>query len=190
MLSEWCGAGIAGSSKHTVAGWLPADMTISAPTANGRTVKPMEAEKDNSAKRYLQQIRRLDMKINRDIEELHRLKAMVTKITPTLKQDVVSGGGSQDKLSDAVAKIVDLEAEINQEIDRLVDARAAVTATIDRVEDARLHTVLNMRYVQFKTWEQIACYMGRSYQWVCKLHGTALQAVEKIIKISEENDIS
>ena len=57
----------------------------------------MEAEKDNSAKRYLQQIRRLDTKINRDIEELHRLKAMVTKITPTLKPDVVSGGGgSQD----------------------------------------------------------------------------------------------
>lgn len=151
----------------------------------------MEAEKDNSAKRYLQQIRRLDTKINRDIEELHRLKAMVTKITPTLKPDVVSGGGgTQDKLSEAMAKIIDLEAEINREIDRLVDARAAVTATIDRVEDARLHTVLNMRYVQFKTWEQIACYMGRSYQWVCKLHGTALQVIEKIIKISEENDIS
>jgi DNA-directed RNA polymerase specialized sigma subunit len=191
MLSEWCGAGIAGSSKHTVAGWLPADMTISAPTANGRTVKPMEAEKDNSAKRYLQQIRRLDTKINRDIEELHRLKAMVTKITPTLKPDVVScGGGTQDKLAEAMAKIIDLEAEFNREIDRLVDARTAVTATIDKVEDARLHTVLNMRYVQFKTWEQIACYMGRSYQWVCKLHGTALKVIEKIIKISEENDIS
>lgn len=159
-------------------------------TANGRKVKPMEAEKDNSAKRYLQQIRLCNSRINAKLEERERLKAIVTKITPTLKQDVVSGGGSQDKLSDAVAKIVDLEAEIDREIDRLVDARTAVTATIDRVEDARLHTVLNMRYVQFKTWEQIACYMGRSYQWVCKLHGTALQAVEKIIKISEENDIS
>lgn len=150
----------------------------------------MEAEKDNSAKRYLQQIRRLDTKINRDIEELHRLKAMVTKITPTLKPDVVSGGSSQDKLSDAVAKIVDLEAEIDREIDCFVDARKAVIATIDKVEDARLHTVLNMRYVHFKTWEQIACHMGRSYQWVCKLHGTALQVVEKIIENSGENDVS
>lgn len=151
----------------------------------------MEAEKDNAAKRYLQQIRRLDTKINRDIEELHRLKAMATKITPTLKPDVVSGGGgSQDKLSEAMAKIIDLEAEINREIDRLVDARTAVTATIDKMEDARLHTVLNMRYVQFKTWEQIACYMGRTYQWVCKLHGTALQVVEKIIENSGENGIS
>lgn len=146
----------------------------------------MEAEKDNAVKRYLQQIRRLDTKINRDIEELHRLKAMVTKITPTLKQDVVSGGGSQDKLSDAVEKIIDLEAEINREIDCFVDARKAVTATIDKVEDARLHKVLSMRYVQFKTWEQIACDMGVSYQWVCHLHGEALQDVEKILKNPEK----
>ena len=41
MQCRWCGAGIAGSSKHTVAGWLPADMTTSAPTANERAVKPM-----------------------------------------------------------------------------------------------------------------------------------------------------
>lgn len=150
----------------------------------------MEAEKDNSAKRYLQQIMRLDTKINRDIEELHRLKAMTTKITPTLKPDVVSGSGTQDKLAEAMSKIIDLEAEINREIDCFADARKAVTATIDKVEDARLHTVLNMRYVQFKTWEQIACYMGRSYQWVCKLHGTALQVVEKIIENSGENDVS
>lgn len=150
----------------------------------------MEAEKDNSAKRYLQQLKHCDSCINTKLEERQRLWDKMTKITPTLKQDVVSGGGSQDNMSDAMAKLIDLEAEINREIDRLVDARTAVTATIDKVEDARLHTVLNMRYVQFKTWEQIACYMGRSYQWVCKLHGAALQAVEKIIKISEENDIS
>ena len=153
-------------------------------------VKQMEAEKDNAAKRYLQQIRRLDTQINRDIEERRRLKEMATKITPTLKPVVVSGGGSHDKLSEATAKIIDLEAEINREIDRLIDARNAVTATIDKVEDERLHAVLNMRYVHFKTWEQIACCMGRSYQWVCKLHGEALQVVEKIIKNSGENDVS
>lgn len=146
----------------------------------------MEAEKDNVAKRYLQQIRRLDTQINRDIEERHRLKAMSTKITPTLKPAVVSGGGgSQDKLSEAMAKIIDLEAEINREIDRLIDARNAVTATIDKVEDERLHAVLNMRYVHFKTFEQIAADMNYTYRWVCSMHGRALQAVEKIISVEK-----
>lgn len=142
------------------------------------------------AKRYLQQIRLYDSHINAKLEELSHLKAMVTKITPTLKQDVVSGSGNQDKLSAAVAKIVDLEAEIDREVDRYVDARNAVTGTIDKVTDARLHKVLSKRYVEFKTWEQIACDMGKSYQWVCKLHGTALQVVEKILKNSEENRCS
>lgn len=139
------------------------------------------------AKRYLQQIRLCDSRINAKLEERDRLKEMLTKITPTLRDDAVSGGfGSQDKLSDAVAKIVDLEAEIDREIDFFIDARNAVTRTIDSVDDERLHRVLAGRYIQYKTWEQIACDMGVSYQWVCKLHGIALQAVEKILKNPEK----
>lgn len=139
------------------------------------------------AKRYLQQIRLYNSHIDTKIEECHRLKAMVTKITPTLKQDVVSGGGSQDKLSEAVAKIVDLEAEIDSEIERFIDARKAVTETIDRVTDARLHKVLSMRYVEFKTFEQIAADMNYTYRWVCIMHGRALQAVEKILKTEKSS---
>lgn len=142
------------------------------------------------AKRYLQQIRLYDSHINTKLEERCRLKAMVTKITPTMKQDAVSGGGNQDKMAEAVAKLIDLESEIDRAVDRYVDARNAVTGTIDKVTDARLHKVLSKRYVEFKTWEQIACEMGKSYQWVCKLHGIALQAVEKILKNSEENRCS
>lgn len=139
------------------------------------------------AKKHLQQIRLYDSRINAKLAERDRLKAMLTKITPTLRDDAVPGGhGSQDKLSDAVAKIVDLEAEIDREIDSFVDARNTVTRTIDSVEDERLHRVLAGRYIQCKTWEQIACDMGRSYQWVCKLHGTALQEVDKILKESEK----
>lgn len=141
----------------------------------------MEAKKDNSAKQYLQRIKHCDSCINTKLEERHRLWDKMTKITPTLKQDVVSGGGSQDNMSDAMAKLIDLEAEINREINKLVDARIAVTATIDKVEDARLHTVLNMRYVQFKTFEQIAAEMNYTYRWVCIMHGRALQEVEKIM---------
>lgn len=142
------------------------------------------------AKRYLQQIRLYDSCINAKLEERSRLKAMVTKITPTIKQDAVSGGGNQDKMAETVAKLIDLEAEIDRAVDRYVDARNAVVGTVDKVTDARLHKVLSKRYVEFKTWEQIACEMGKSYQWVCKLHGIALQAVEKILKNSEENRCS
>ena len=138
-------------------------------------------------KKYLSQIRRYDSRINAKLEERDRLKAMMTKITPTLRDVPSSGSGGQDKLSDAVAKLIDLEAEINREIDSLVDARKSVVGTIDKVDDVLMHEILSKRYIEFKTWEQIAFEIGKSYQWTWSIHGKALQAVEEILKNSEEN---
>lgn len=134
------------------------------------------------SKKYLQQIRLYDSHINTKLEDLHCLKEMVTKITPTLKDDVVSGGGSQDKLGDAIAKIVDLEAEIDRDIDRYVAAKQEISATLDKLTDPDQLQVLHKRYVQYMTWEQIACEMNMSYRNVCYIHGKGLQTVNQILK--------
>lgn len=133
-------------------------------------------------KRYLQQIRLYDSHINTKLDELQHLKEMVTRITPTLKDDVVSGGGSQDKLADAVVKIVDLEAEIDREIDRYVNAKQEISSVLDGIVDPDQLQVLHKRYVQYKTFEQIACDMNMTYRNVCYIHGKALLAVNEIIK--------
>jgi F-type H+-transporting ATPase subunit b len=85
------------------------------------------------AKRFLQQVKLYDSKINSLLEELDNLKAMVLKITTTLKQDVVSSGGNQDKIGDAIAKIVDLEAEINAAVDGFVNKKKAVNDAKDEI---------------------------------------------------------
>ena len=59
-----------------------------------------------NAKEYLQKMRMYDARIESKLLEVQQLKAMITKITPTLKEDVVTASGNQDKLGDAVAKIV------------------------------------------------------------------------------------
>lgn len=134
------------------------------------------------SKKYLQQIRLYDSHINTKLEDLHHLKEMVTKITPTLKDDVVSCGGDQDKLGDAIAKIVDLEAEIDRDIDRYVAAKQEISATLDKLTDPDQLQVLHKRYVQYMTWEQIACEMNMSYRNVCYIHGKGLQTVNQILK--------
>ena len=134
------------------------------------------------SKKYLQQIRLYDSHIDTKLEDLHHLKEMVTKITPTLKDDVVSGGGNQDKLGDAIAKIVDLEAEIDRDIDRYVAAKQEISATLDKLTDPDQLQVLHKRYVQYMTWEQIACEMNMSYRNVCYIHGKGLQTVNQILK--------
>lgn len=136
-------------------------------------------------KRYLQQIRLYDSHINTKLDELQHLKEMVTRITPTLKDDVVSGSGSQDKLADAVVKIVDLEAEIDREIDRYVNAKQEISSVLDGIVDPDQLQVLHKRYVQYKTFEQIACDMNMTYRNVCYIHGKALLAVREIMSSTE-----
>lgn len=136
----------------------------------------------DATKRYLQQIRLYDSRISAKLEELQHTKEMALRVTPTLKKDAASGTGTQDKLAEAVAKIVDLEAAINEDISRYIAARQEISAVIDKLSDPDQLQVLHMRYVQYKTLEQIACDMGFSYRWVCTIHGRALQQVENFLK--------
>ena len=141
----------------------------------------MADEKISAVKAYLQKIRLYDTHINNEVAEMSRLKDMVTNITPTLKDDVVSGSGSKDKLGDTVAKIVDLQDEINRAIDEFVDRKNEVCAIIDSLQNPDHVALLHKRYVEYLTWEQIACDMHISYRHATRMHGRALQAIERVM---------
>lgn len=134
-----------------------------------------------NTKDFLQQIELYDNHINNKLEELERLRSLTLKITSSLKQDVVSASGSQDKLGDAVAKIVDLQNEINQSIDLYVDRKREVNRVLEQITDVDYLQVLSKRYLLYEPWEQIAMEMGYTYRHITRLHGEALQAVRKIL---------
>lgn len=131
----------------------------------------------SDAKAYLGRVRLYDININNRLEELSRIKCLATKITTTLKSDAVSGSGNMDKIGDAVAKIVDLEMEINHAIDDYVDMKKEVTAIINKITNPDYLEVIQKHYILYKSLEQIACEMGYTYRNVCYLHGKALQEV-------------
>lgn len=139
------------------------------------------------AKAYLQQIKLHDARINRNLEELDNLRAMTTKITATWKDDVVSGTGNQDKLGAAVAKIVDLQTEIDKDIDAYIDMKRKVWDLLNGIENPEQLQILYKRYFRYEHWEQIACEMNMTYRNVCYIHGRALQAVTELLK-GENNE--
>lgn len=144
----------------------------------------MADEKCNAAKEFLQQVKLCDMHINEKLAEMERLKALTTKITSTWKTDVsVSGSGNQDKLGFAIAKIIDLEADINKAVDEFVDKKKEVSMIIEKIKEPDQVAVLYKRYFQFETWEQIACEMHMTYRNVCYIHGRALQTVEGLLAV-------
>lgn len=134
------------------------------------------------AKAYLKRIKLYDTHINNKTEEVERLEAMATKITQTLRDDAGGGSRSQDKIGDAVARIIDLKREINRDIDGFVDMKREIKVIVDKVDDANQLSVIYKRYFLYETFEQIACEMNMTFRNVCYIHGKALEAVEILLK--------
>lgn len=123
-----------------------------------------------TAKEYLSQAYRLDQRINSKIEQVSSLHDLATKATSTLSDMPGNSTRNTHRMEDIIVKIVDLESEINGEIDRLVDLKTDMIRIINEVDNSEEQTLLELRYLCFKTWEQIAVDMGYSVENIYRLH--------------------
>ena len=133
-----------------------------------------------TSKTYLSQVKKCDRMIENKLSEVQSLREMILSVTSTLKQDVVQSNGSQDKLGDTIAKIIDLENEINADIDRFVDLKREVMGVVDQL-DSPFSDILYKRYFQYKKWEEIAVELNYSFRQVTRLHGQALLKVNDVL---------
>lgn len=124
-------------------------------------------------KAYLRRYLDAQREVDRLCEELARLRALSTKITPTMSD--LPGGHGGDRLQAAVDMITELENQVNAKIDEWRDLRDQIVASINTVDDYRLRSILLDRYVSGKRWEQIAVDAHLEYRWVLRLHNKALQ---------------
>ena len=109
-----------------------------------------------TTKQYLNQIVRINRMINNKLAEIYQLKTMVCSISVSANEDKVQSSSDKDKLGSAVAKIVDLENEINKAIDIYVDKKERIVSQIDSIKDIMEYQVLFSRYIEHKSFEQIA----------------------------------
>ena len=130
-----------------------------------------------TAKEYLGQAYRLDQRINSKLEQVLSLRDLTTKATATMSD--MPGGGSRNvyRMQDIIGKIIDLENEINADIDQLVDLKREMVTAIKSVTDPECQTLLELRFLCFKTWEQIAVEMGYSIQHIYRLRDKALKLI-------------
>lgn len=136
--------------------------------------------KKNSAQVFLEQVERLDSIIKNKLIEKQQWKDIALGITANMEGERVQASGSQSKMADAIAKCVDIEADIDRAVDNLIDTKKVVIQTIERLDSATEYNVLHMRYIQYLTLQEIADHYGRDYGWVTTTHGRALKNVERI----------
>ena len=130
-----------------------------------------------NAKEYLSQAYRIDQRINSKLEQVMSLRTLLGKATGTLTGAPKAATPNPHSMEDTIAKMVDLENEINDDIDMLVDLKAEIMRRIKRVENTEYQTILELRYLCFKRWEEVAVDMGYSLRRLYELHDCALNEI-------------
>nr|DAZ33224.1 MAG TPA: Protein of unknown function (DUF1492) [Caudoviricetes sp.] len=96
--------------------------------------------------------------------------------------DEIKTNNINSKVENKALELVRLKNDIdlhNVEIDRL---RKDIECVIDKVDDDNLKTLLRLRYLEFKKWEDIMYILNYSRRNVFYARDKALKEVEKVLK--------
>lgn len=137
--------------------------------------------KNRAVKDYLLRLRKLDKLIQNKLWEIENLRDIALGITAARTEgDRVQSSGSKERMADAVAKCIDLEAEINSHIDELYEEKLKITRQIEQL-DVMEYELLHLVYVRFLDLASAAEVMQRSYSTITNLHGLALKNLRVVL---------
>ena len=129
-------------------------------------------------KEYLNQIQRYEKIINNKLEEIEHLKLLATSISAsTYGIERVQTSGSQDKIGDTIAKLVDAQRELADNVVELMEKKQKL---ID-VENPQYYDFLYKRYVEKKKLTVIADEMEYNEEYIKQFHGKAVNYVKEML---------
>ncbi len=135
----------------------------------------------SKAVKYLCKVEDIDNMITKKQEQIDSLRSLASSTALHTDSERVQTSGSGDKIGDCCAKIADLCAEINQDIDDFVDTKADIMHTIDKLDDLEERRLLYCRYFQYMPMIKIAQEMCVSERHIYRMHKTAVQHIAEIL---------
>lgn len=125
-------------------------------------------------KEYLNQIRYIDSEIQAHLEERRKLRQAI-ELKTTSYNDVKVQENNASSYDERYIKYVDMADLINEKIDTLIDLKMKVSSEIDKLDKAEHRLLLRQRYINQKSFEEIAVQMCYDIRQIHRIHGNALQ---------------
>ena len=139
-------------------------------------------KKKNEAKLFMEQPEKLDAIIENKLIEKKQWRDLALGITANTDCERVQSSGTKSRMADAVARCIDVEAEIDNLIDKLIDVKQNVLDVIEQLDVPMEYKVLHDRYIKYMSLQEIADKYGHDYSWASTTQGRALKSVEKLLK--------
>ncbi|MDD3058966.1 MAG: DUF1492 domain-containing protein [Sphaerochaeta sp.] len=129
-------------------------------------------------KEYLSQAWYLDKRIKTKERQIDWLRSHAAYVSPKISDEPkVTVSGRRSPVEEAVVRITELETEINNSIANLMTLKQEIGKAIRSVNNMECETLLEMRYLTFLSWEQIASQLDYSQDYIYHLHRKALGLV-------------
>lgn len=110
-------------------------------------------------------------------ERIEHWRLLAESTTITLKEMPGGSGCATSLVENCVANIVDLEQELVEEIEDLIEAERIVGQAITLLEDPADRALLELRYLNYLTWPEIADRLGKTLRWIMTLHKNILEKI-------------
>lgn len=117
--------------------------------------------------------------INNKLVEIQQLRDLALGISSISTGERVQSTPDFDKIGSKMAKIDELEKNLDETIDKYVDLKNQIIGQIESMEDEITYNILFSRYIEKKQFELIAIDMGYSWRQIIRLHGNALRQFEE-----------
>lgn len=140
----------------------------------------------SSVKDYLKQVRALDLKIDqllKDKEELRERAYCVSAVRTD--GDKVQSSTNRETFEHLIAKVADMEADIDKMVDEYIDTKRRIIKEIHAINHPKYVELLHLKYIDYLKLEEIADVMKKtdgkpySYDHIRRLHGEALEEFSK-----------
>lgn len=129
---------------------------------------------------FLKGIRRADALVKRKREQIERLRNLAEYRSPIMDPNGGGRGGGRDTRGEVMCKVVDMEKELEHDVARLLEDRMVAMRMIDSLDNADVVSVLYMRYLDGRSWQEIAYELDRTVQWVYELNRRGIRRLERM----------
>lgn len=130
------------------------------------------------AKEYLSRLLWIDKRVEDKYLQIEQLRTMAEKTTQILSDMPRNPSAPTSKMEILVVRMVEMENELAQDIESLLTLKKDATARIEALDDMDLQTVLEMRYLSGRPWEEIGDEMNFGSDNLYRLHKKALENLE------------
>ena len=131
-----------------------------------------------TAKEYLSQAFNLKRSIENKMKRAEILRKLAERARVEISETPKQPSRVKSPMEEAMMKLLTVEEEIRRETDELTAVMRSIQKSINDIPDSSCRLILEMRYLTFMKWEDIASELGWASNHVFYVHRNALRMIK------------